>query len=236
VAHGARKRPGKAAFLLQAYPTTPSKGRIVKRKSLPRQLSLTSVVLGLAALTLGSAAQAQSGGMGSMGSMSMYTPGSGYIGFNAGRSHYGDRTLNLTGFVNDRNNNAYSLYAGSYFNQYLGLELGYNDFGRISRAGGTSRANGVSLSLVGRAPIGQSFAVLGRVGGTYLRTDVSASPLAGIQTGRDSKFDVSYGIGAEYNFTPQFSAVLQYDEYNPRFAGGYKERLNTTTIGIRYHF
>jgi OOP family OmpA-OmpF porin len=211
----------------------------VKTSFLKRQTSLTGVLSGLAlaaaSMTLATTAQAQMMGR-SDGSMSMYAPGSGYIGFNAGRSHYGDRAFNLTGFVNDRSNNAYSIYGGSWFNNNFGLELGYNDFGSVNRFGGSTKANAVSLSLVGKLPVGQSFNLLGRLGGSYVRTDVSANAAGNIPSGRDNKFDVSYGIGAEYQFTPAWSAVLQYDEYNLRYTGGAKERLNTTTLGVRYHF
>ena len=213
----------------------------MKKSSLNRQVTVTGILSGLAvavtSLTFASGAQAQMSSR-SDGSMmsSMYAPGSGYIGFNAGRSRYGDRTPSLTGFVNDRGNNAYSLYGGSYFNNNFGLELGYNDFGRVNRFGGSTKANAVSLSLVGRLPVGQSFNLLGRLGGSYVRTDVSAAFATGIPAGRDNRFDVSYGLGAEYQFTPAWSAVLQYDEYNLRYTGGSRERLNTTTVGVRYHF
>jgi OOP family OmpA-OmpF porin len=215
-----------------------SKGRIVKKPTLNRHRKLNrpaGLAFAIVSLALAASAHAQTSTRAD-GSMSMYAPGSAYIGFNAGRSHFGDRAFNLTGFVNDRNNNAYSIYGGSYFNNNFGLELGYNDFGRINRAGGSTKANGVSLSLVGKLPLSQSFNLLGRVGGTYARTDVSAAPASGIPSGRDNRFDVSYGIGAEYNFTPAWSAVVQYDEYNLRYTGGSRERLNTTTIGVRYHF
>ncbi len=177
---------------------------------------LTGLALAAGSLTVAMSAQAQTTptGSGSSG-YSMYAPGSGYFGFN---------------------NNAYSLYGGSYFNNNFGLELGYNDFGRVNRFGGSTTANGISLSLVGRLPLGQSFNLLGRVGGSYVRTDVSTSPASGVTGGRDSRFGASYGIGAEWNFTPAWSAVLQYDEYNPRYKGGGSERLNTTTLGVRYHF
>lgn len=201
-----------------------------------RQGIFSALAVIACSVTLAGTAHAQAG-MRSDSSMSMYTPGAAYIGFNAGRSHFGgDRTVNLTGVVDDRNNNAYSLYGGSYFSNNFGVELGFNDFGRVNRFGGSTKASGISLSLVGKLPVGQSFNVLGRVGGTYARTDISAAPATGIASGRDNRFDVSYGIGAEYNFTPAWSAVLQYDEYNLRYVGGSKERLNATTLGLRYHF
>ena len=166
---------------------------------------------------------------------SMYTPGQAYLGINAGRSRF-NGAPGAGGFANDRNGNAYSLYGGSYFSNNFGFELGYNDFGRVNRGGGSTRADGVSLSLVGRAPLGQSFNLLGRVGGTYVSTDVSAAPASGLATGRQNKFDLSYGIGAEFVFNPSWSAVVQYDEYNMRYPGSNRDRIDTTSIGLRYRF
>lgn len=211
-----------------------TKGRIVKKTRLNR--ALTGLAFAAGSLAVAASAQAQTTTTSASSGYSMYAPGSAYVGLNAGRSRYGDRTPGLGGFINDRSNNAYSLYGGSYFNNNLGFELGYNDFGRVNRYGGTTSANGISLSLVGKLPLGQSFNLLGRLGGSYIRTDMSTSAASGVAGGRDSRFGVSYGIGAEWNFTPAWSAVLQYDEYNPRFNGGSSERLNTTTLGVRYHF
>lgn len=204
----------------------------MKKSTLNR--ALAAVAFATASLTIAAGAQAQTTTTSS--GYTAYSPGSGYVGLNAGRSRYGDRTPGLGGFIDDRTNNAYSLYGGSYFNSNFGFELGYNDFGRVNRFGGTTSANGISLSLVGRVPLGTSFNLLGRLGGSYIRTDVSSAPASGVAPGRDSRFDVSYGIGAEWNFTPAWSAVVQYDEYNPRYNGGSRERLNTTTLGVRYHF
>ena len=166
---------------------------------------------------------------------SMYAPGSTYIGANIGQSNY--RLNNGLGvFPSDKRKNSYSIYGGGYFSEYLGAELGYTDFDRISRAGGTTYANGLSLSLVGRLPVAPSFNLLGKVGTTYGRTDVSTNPASGIVGGKESSWGLSYGVGAEYAFSPSWSGVLQYDEYRMKFAGTGNDKVSNTSLGIRYKF
>ena len=195
---------------------------------------LPGLALAVASLTLAAGAQAQTA-MGATTDSSFYSAGSGYLGFNAGRSRFNGPSG--TGvFSNDRNGNAYSLYGGSYFNNNFGLELGYNDFGRVNRGGGSTKANAFSLSLVGKFPLSPSFSLLGRVGGSYVRSDVSSAPGSGITAGTANKFDLSYGLGAEFAFNQQLSAVLQYDQYNMRYIGSGRDRINTTTLGLRYRF
>ncbi|MBC7611149.1 MAG: outer membrane beta-barrel protein [Polaromonas sp.] len=168
-------------------------------------------------------------------SYSMNSPGSRYIGFNAGKSNF---KLNngLGAFPSDSKDTSYSLYGGSYFNKNFGLELGYTDFGRVARAGGTTRANGINLSAVGRLPLSPSFNVLGKLGTTYGHTDVSAAPASGVTSGSERGFGVSYGLGAEYAFTPAVSAVLQYDEHKLRFVNAGRDTVGTTSVGLRYNF
>ena len=54
--------------------------------------------------------------------------------------------------------------------------------------------------------------------------------------GRETGFDVSYGIGAEYSFTPMVSGVVQYDENKMKFAGGNSDRVGAATAGVRFKF
>ena len=166
---------------------------------------------------------------------SMYAPGSAYIGFNIGQSNLKlNNGNNLFGI--ERTKNIYSLYAGSYFNEFLGLEIGYADFGRFNRAGGQTKADAFNLGLIGKLPLGTSFNLLGRLGTTYGRTEVSSNIASGVVAGKETGWGGSYGVGAEFVFNPQLSAVLQYDEYNLKFAGGNRDRINTTSLGLRYRF
>ena len=166
---------------------------------------------------------------------SMYAPGSAYIGFNIGQSNL--KLNNGNGaFGFERSKNVYNLYGGSYFNDFIGLEVGYADFGRINRGGGQTKADGFNVGVVGKLPLAPSFNLLGRLGTTYGRTDVSSNIASGVVAGKETGWGGSYGIGAEFLFNPELSAVLQYDEYNLKFAGGNRDKINTTSLGLRYRF
>lgn len=196
----------------------------------------SSLLVAVAALAAAASAQAQSSNMSSSGGgFSMYTPGASYIGLNAGKSKF---SLNngVGGFGSENKDTSYNIYAGSYFNPNFGLELGYTDFGKVNRAGGTTKAEGINLSLVGKFPLSPSFNLLGKLGSTYGRTNTSSALASGIPSGRESGFGVSYGLGAEFAFTPVLSAVVQYDEHDLKFSGGSKDRVSSGTVGLRYRF
>ena len=192
--------------------------------------TFTASILAVAALTATVGAQAQSPSY-----VPYATPGTGYVGINVGRSDYSlDNGFNL--FGSDKSATSYGINTGTYFNDNFGFELGYTNFGKIGRGGGDTKAQGINLSLIGKAPLSPQFNLLGKLGTTYSRTDVSANRFSGLPTGSDSGFGVSYGIGAEYVFNPQVSAVLQYDEHQIKFADSGRNRVSSTTVGLRYRF
>ncbi len=196
---------------------------------------LAACATSLLALGASTAALAQSSASGWDRAKSMYLPGSSYVGFNVGRTDYS--LGNGTGiFGSDKSDTSYGLNAGAYFNNYWGLEIGINDFGDAARGGGTTQAYGFNVSLIGKFPLNQNFNLLGKVGTTYGRTEVSSRPGSGITAGKDDGFGVSYGLGAEYVFTPSVSAVLQYDEHYMKFIGSDRERVGTASFGLRYRF
>jgi OmpA-OmpF porin, OOP family len=203
-------------------------------KSLSRRL-LSACATSLVVLGASNAAFAQNSPSGWDRVKSAYLPGSTYIGFNVGRTDYS--LGNGTGiFGNDKSDTSYGLNAGAYFNNYLGLEIGMNDFGDATRGGGTTEAYGFNISLIGKLPLNQNFNLLGKLGTTYGRTEVTSRPGSGIVAGKEDGFGVSYGIGAEYIFAPNVSAVLQYDEHYLKFIGTDRERVGTASVGLRYRF
>ncbi len=170
------------------------------------------------------------------GLANLYGRGTSHIGFNVGLTDY--KLNDGTGlFGSDNNSTAYNIYAGSYFvDSNIGLEVGYSDFGRVSRAGGHADADGVNISLIGRLPMSESFSLLGKVGGTYSRTHVSAAGGSGVASGSESGLDWSYGVGAELAFSRQWSGVLQYDEHRVSYAGNVDDRIKVTSLGVRYRY
>ncbi len=200
---------------------------------------ITGLFLTAAALAGASAVQAQSSSsaQNTGGPFAWNGSPKAYIDLSAGQTDY--RLNNGTGvFASDNRSSAYTLSAGAYFTNNLGLEAGYTDFGRINRVGGSTRAEGLSLRLVGKLPLAPSLNLLGKIGTIYGRTDVGSAAGSGVTAGAENGWGLSMGIGAEYLFTPNWSAVLQYDAHDLRFAGASsdRERLGVTSLGVRYAF
>ncbi len=201
-----------------------------------KKLQTISFLLAGIAAALGASApvQAQSTSTSSAGS-AMYGAGNSYIGLSGGRS---DFSLNSgTGvFASEKRDTSYSLAAGTFFDRNFGLEVGYTDFGSINRGGGRTRADGINLSAIGRVPLSTSFNLLGKIGTTYGRTEVSSLAGSGITSGNQNGFGLSLGLGAEYVFTNQISMLLQYELHDLRFAGGRRDHVGNTSVGLRYRF
>jgi OOP family OmpA-OmpF porin len=210
----------------------PTKGFTVKKS----HNLISTLLVAAASLAVATGAQAQSSTSSAKTDYTLYGSGNSYIGLNAGLTDY--KLNDGTGlFGSDKRTTTYGIYAGSYFtNSNLGFELGYTDFGRVTRGGGNTKADGINLSLIGRVPLGSSFNLLGKVGTTYSRTDVSSAAGSGITAGSASGFDWSYGVGGEFAFSRQWSGVLQYDEVYVNYAGSARDRINVTSLGARYRY
>ncbi len=161
--------------------------------------------------------------------------GRGYVGLSLGPSrfstHCGVTTLNC-----DSSDNSVQISAGSMLGNFWGVELAYLDMGRISRGGGTTRAQGLNLSVVGKAPLWQSLGVFGKIGTTYGRTETSALLGSGVNNGTDRGFGLSYGAGVSYDFTPRLSATLAWDSHDFRFAGSGRDPVRSTSLGLQYKY
>lgn len=163
--------------------------------------------------------------------------GSTYIGLSIGSSDFSKPSNGFGIFGNDQRATAYSVNMGNYFiSPNLGMEVGYTDFGSVNRGGGTTKIDGINVSLIGRAPMSSNFNLLGKIGTTYGRTDVSSAPTSGVTAGSERGFDWSYGVGAELLLSPQWSGVFQYDEHYVKFPGGSNDRVSAASLGLRYRY
>ncbi|WP_440107830.1 outer membrane beta-barrel protein [Acidovorax sp. BL-A-41-H1] len=158
----------------------------------------------------------------------------GYVGVSAGQSKY-DLRSGTGGFPTDDSDQALKIYTGGYFHPNFGVELGYLNAGRADRIGGTSRAQGLNLSLVARAPLTEQFDVFGKLGTTYSRTRTSGNSGFGVATGSDSGFGLSYGAGVRWAFNENWAAVLEWERHKMRFADG-KSDVDLTTLGVQYRY
>ncbi|MGQ2978370.1 MAG: outer membrane beta-barrel protein [Polaromonas sp.] len=200
----------------------------------PSTTLFSSLVIATAAWAGATAAHAQTSSP-SASATSWYAPNSAYIGLNAGQSNY-RQGCGTGAFSCGDKDDAYSIYGGSMFSNNFGLELGYVNMGDIGRGGGTTKAEGINLSLVGKLPLSPSFGLFGKVGTTYGRTNVSSLPGSGVTAGKEDGFGLSVGAGVSYDFSERWSAVLQWDRHDFKFAGAGRENINATTLGLKYRF
>lgn len=205
--------------------------------------TLLYLVAAAASLVLPVAAQTQpSGGIpgGYPATESARSPwlppaGRSYLGLNLGRSNYNIPCGSIA-FLCDDSDRAVRLYAGTMVGNFWGVELGYLNMGRIARAGGETRGQGLNLSLVGKAPLARSFGVFGKVGTTYGRTETSALAGSGIAAGDERGFGLSYGAGVSFDFTPRLSAVLEWESNDFRFTGSGRDPVRSTSLGLQYRY
>ncbi len=175
-------------------------------------------------------------GAGSMSSdASWWRPGSGHtaLGLNVGRSNFQAPCGSV--FACDDTDRYWTLYGRNMANDHWGSELAYVDMGRMERGGGTTRARGLNVSLVGKVPFAQSFGAFAKVGAMYGRTRTSTAPGADIAGGNDNGFGLTVGAGLSWDFSPKVSAVLEWDRYNFRFMSG-RDAVNTASLGLQYRY
>ncbi len=196
--------------------------------------TLLYVLAAAASLTLPGLAYAQTDGTTATFRNPLPRPtGHNYLGLNLGRSHYnvpcGTVSVSL---LCDDTKRSVELHAGTALSNFWGVELGYLDMGRIARA--DARTQGLNLSLVGRAPVGRSFGVFGKVGTT--RTDASSFTGSGLPAAADRGFGLSYGAGVSFDFTPRLSATLEWDSNDFRFPGSGRDAVRSTSLGLQYRY
>lgn len=159
--------------------------------------------------------------------------GNGYVGINLGRSDW--EAPCAAGFACDDRGNAVSIYTGGFFNPYFGAEIGYVHFGHMDRGGGRTKAHGLNLSLIGRVPMGR-VNLYGKLGTLYGRTDSDVLPASGLTAGKDSGWEVSYGVGVGFDLAPHSSIVLEWNRYDLNFSGTGRRDIDITSIGYVHRF
>ncbi len=202
-----------------------------------RQLRALSgaIAVAAAALAIPCGAGAQSSLAAGVGNASA-TAGRSFIDIAVGKPRYATSCGDVAGFTCSNNGTSYSITAGNMFTQNVGASLAYLDLGNADRAGGSVRARGLNLSAVGRVPLGDSFAVEGKIGTTYGVTHVQANPLSGVTNGRDSGFGLAYGVALDVNFARGLRGSVGLDQHAMHFAGQGTSTVRNVTVGLGYQF
>ncbi len=158
-----------------------------------------------------------------------------YIGAHVGQSSTDKLDLST------KTGTAFSILGGYQFMKYFAVEVEYNDFGsptlglsnRVG-AGTSPKIDGYAAKAVGIYPFNDQWSIYAKLG--YATTKMGGA--AGT-----SKSDITYGIGGQYNFTPNWGINLNYDLYSvegpvPLAAAGLNQKATTSvpSVGVVYKF
>jgi OOP family OmpA-OmpF porin len=158
-----------------------------------------------------------------------------YLGLSLGRSRH-EVSCATASLLCDRQEGPTQFFAGTMLGNFWGVELGYVDMGRMARAAGDSRAQGLNLSLVGKAQMSRSLNVFGKVGTTYGRSESASLFSSGMTAGSGQGFGLTYGAGLSFDVTPRLSATLEWDSTDMRLPGGGRDPVRSTSLGLQFRY
>ena len=132
---------------------------------------------------------------------------------------------------------AASLAYGVQVNPNFDVEVGYINFGKANyknSLGNTlsARSESAYLAAVGKYPFQDGFSVYGKLGASYHWNKWTAS--VGGETS-DDRLAPMVGIGASWQFNPNWAADLEYAYFNEvGKSQGLKGNIDLWTVGIKY--
>jgi len=139
----------------------------------------------------------------------------------------------------------YNLDVGYQFIKYFAVEGGYigTNNPTYSASGGnlpgpvnvSDSVHGWDVKAVGILPLGYQFSLLGKVGAADMSSSATVTGPGGSASVSGSKTDVTYGLGAEYDFTNAVLVRLDWDNYNIGDSNS-SNRVNIWTVGVGYKF
>ncbi len=139
----------------------------------------------------------------------------------------------------DDNANAYKLFAGYEFPQFLGLEAGYLDFGsydvgnfeEMEDLTANADLSAWTAALTGRIPLGKLFTIYAKVGYFFWDAEVDlAEDFGDLIDATESGEDLFYGAGLRVNFG-KFSILGEYEMFD-----GEHFKNDLFSLGLRWTF
>jgi OOP family OmpA-OmpF porin len=165
--------------------------------------------------------------------------------------------------LTDSHSTSYRLGGGYRINPYVAVELAFVDLGNVRShyqtvttgvtgdINGKYRLDGFQALLVGRWPVTESIAVLGKVGAFASRLRYSEGGTVQFQSGpysftapTDNATKTTFGLGAEFRLDQHWAARIDWDRYqgigryfaltesnNGRFSS-----VDSYSLGVSYRF
>ena len=100
-------------------------------------------------------------------------------------------------------------FIGGKFNEYIGAEIGYIDFGKFDNPIASAESDGVTVAVTGWLPVHQRISLFAKGGRLYWDTDVKAP---GFRDSFDGK-ETFWGLGAQFEISEHVDAMLEYDRF-----------------------
>jgi OmpA-OmpF porin, OOP family len=165
-----------------------------------------------------------------------------YVGAHIGQSEAGDACSGVAGagVSCDDKDTAWRILGGYQFNRNFALEFGYNEFGEVSASGPggnvTIEATAWELVGVGMLPLADKFSAYGKIGLYRGETDATVN-VPGFSSSSESNTDLTFGIGARYDFTKSVGVRAEWQRYQDIGGGDIGEDdLDVISIGVIFRF
>lgn len=117
----------------------------------------------------------------------------------------------------DDKDTAWRILGGYQINRNFAVELGYHQLGEASASFPGGRvdfeANAIELVGIGALPLANNFAVYAKAGFYWGETKATGSNALGSVDEKESNTDLTYGVGAQYNFNPKFGIRAEWQRY-----------------------
>ena len=143
-----------------------------------------------------------------------------YVGGALGQSSF---DVDCTGTTScDDKDSSWKIFGGYQFNKNLALEFGYADLGEATASvsvppftvNGSLESTVWELVAIGSLPIADRFSIFGKIGLYRADTDINASvPGLGSASESDSNTDLTFGVGARYDFTRNLGVRFDWQRY-----------------------
>jgi OmpA-OmpF porin, OOP family len=147
----------------------------------------------------------------------------------------------------DEKDTSWRIFGGYQFNKNFAVELGYINFGESSASGpvppfGTGsvkfESTAFDLVAVGVLPLANQFSVYGKLGLYRADTDIDLNVTAlGSASRSDSNTDLTFGIGARYDFTRNLGVRAEWQRYSDVAADDFGESdIDVISLGVLWRF
>lgn len=139
----------------------------------------------------------------------------------------------------------YKLNVGYQINNKLALEGGFIGSTSVTynASGGNlagpvtaqARLSGWTFGAVGMMPLGNQFSLLGKLGVADIQVTAAVTGFGNNTYLSGIKSDITYGVGAKYDFTDTLSMRLDLDSYN---VGSFtsSSRCSVWTVGVGFKY